>query len=240
MLGVNGSPRKYGGSSILLRLALKAAEKAGARVKLVDLIDYEVKPCIGCLSDAQEACKPPCIIEDELRSLYKLVYDADALILSTPVYWYACSGLMKNFIDRLTVFENMIVYSDKSWLEGKVAGLIAVGNDSGEIMAIAHLMVTLNSMGVVIPPWALAYSRMGDRVLEDESAVKDAVNIGLIVTRMASILRRERVLEWYKPRIEWIQEVVGEVKREVEEEKAHCSERIEFIKRFATEKPRLE
>jgi len=195
VLGINGSPRKYGETFKLLLLALKAAEDEGAKTELVNLYDLDIKPCIGCLSDEQLACRYPCIYEDDMRKLYDKILEADALIIATPIYWFSPSGVVKNFIDRLTVFENMIYITGRSWVEGKVAGFIAVGNDSGSIQVIANLMATLNAMGFIIPPWAMAYFNAKGDVLEDEGSVMDALNVGRIVAITAKIVKE--VKEWY-------------------------------------------
>ena len=195
VLGINGSPRKYGETFKLLLLALKAAEDEGAKTESVNLYDLDIKPCIGCLSDEQLACRYPCIYEDDMRKLYDKILEADALIIATPIYWFSPSGVVKNFIDRLTVFENMIYITGRSWVEGKVAGFIAVGNDSGSIQVIANLMATLNAMGFIIPPWAMAYFNAKGDVLEDEGSVMDALNVGRIVAITAKIVKE--VKEWY-------------------------------------------
>jgi len=196
ILGINGSPRNYGGTYKLLKIALKAAENEGAKVRMYNLYEMDIKPCIGCLCDIQEACRYPCVIDDDMNRLYKDILAADGLIIATPIFWYSPSGPTKNFIDRLTVFENMIFITGRSWVEGKVCGLIAVGNDSGSIMVLSNLMITLNSMGFIIPPFAIAYyTEMGD-VLEKDSTVYDAYNVGRNVVLMARIVREFKSV-WY-------------------------------------------
>lgn len=59
VLGINASARRYGGTAKLLHLALEAARREGAETELIHLYDYEIRPCLGCLSDFQEACRPP-------------------------------------------------------------------------------------------------------------------------------------------------------------------------------------
>ncbi len=181
---------------------MRAAEEEGARTKLIHLYDYNVKPCIGCVSDDIRACRHPCIIRDDFtEKIAPEILEADALIIATPIYWYAPSGAVKNLIDRMTSFENMIFHVGRSLVEGKVAALIAVGNDTGAIQAIAWLMAVLNSMGFHIPPWALAYyhAREGEP-LNDEQAVSDAVNIGRIVVKASRLLRAAGA--WYEPRVD--------------------------------------
>ncbi len=223
VLGIHGSPRKYGESYKLLRIALEAAKAEGAHVELVNLYDYRIEFCRGCVSESVKECWYPCRIEDDFPKLAEKVLKADALIFSTPIYWYAPSAILKNFIDRLTCFENMIFHEPgKSLLEGKVAGIIAVGNDTGAIMAIAWMMVTLNSMGVHIPPWALAYyHQKRGNVLEDESAMLDAANVGRIVVIAARALKG--IDKWYEPALsKLVEKVKPLVAEEAERIRREC------------------
>jgi len=220
VLGINGSPRKYGSVSILLRLALKGAEEEGADTKLIHLYEYDIKPCLGCLSDVQESCKYPCVIDDDMRKLYDLILESDALIIGTPIYWYAPSGHLKSFIDRLTVFENMVFVDGTCWTEGKVVGFIVAGNDSGGVNTFSTLMAQFNSMGFVIPPWASAvFNKPSEELLNSESVLLDAYNVGRIVVLMAN---RVKGLErkWFKPlEMKELAPLVDEIKSAVEKEK---------------------
>ncbi len=199
VLAINASPRKYGNAFKLLKVAAEAAEREGGEVELIHLYDYDIKPCIGCLSDIQEACRYPCVLEDDCKELIEKVYRSDALIIATPIYWYGPSGHLKNLIDRITCLENMIFIDGRSWAEGKAAGFIAVGADSGNISAIAYLMVVLNSMGFIIPPWALAYYIGSEDVLDRHESVSDAANVGALVVRVAKLVKG--ISEWYNPKL---------------------------------------
>lgn len=67
------------------------------------------------------------------------------------------SGLMKNFIDRLTATE-------KDWmLENKVAGFVATGSryEDGSMMAMMAMAVAVNHLGMVIFPYSMLYFRGG-------------------------------------------------------------------------------
>jgi multimeric flavodoxin WrbA len=194
---LHGSPRKYGSISKLVEIASRGILDAGGEYEVIYLYDHRIEPCYGCVSDDPKICKFPCIIRDDFNRIAGKILDSHGFILAAPLYWYSVPGHVKNFIDRLTSLENMIIHTGRSLLEGKVAGFIVSGNDSGSILSIAHLMVTLNSMGVHIPAWALAYHHTMEDVLEDEQAVSDSYNVGYIVTKMASEITA--VKEWYKP-----------------------------------------
>ncbi|RLF05884.1 MAG: flavodoxin family protein [Thermoprotei archaeon] len=232
VLGINGSPRKYGNAVKLLMVALEGAKSEGAETKVYHLYDMDIRPCLGCVSDSERLCKYPCVIEDDMRWFYDELLKADALILSTPVYWYGVSGAVKDFIDRLTALENMIYFDGRSWLEGKVAGFIAVGNDVGALATIQNLMAVFNSMGVLIPPWALAYYEGRGDALDSSQSVADAWNIGRIVTIVARTLGKYHIERWYLEDREAVKAVVERVRGMAKELEAKAQERLAMLKRL--------
>ncbi|MEM4487821.1 MAG: flavodoxin family protein [Desulfurococcaceae archaeon] len=202
VLIIHSSPRRYGASSQLAEIAGIGVNDAGGLVERIFLYDYNIKPCIGCVSDGIAYCRFPCIIrDDDFNYVANKIMEADGLIIATPVYWYAPSGILKNVLDRLTSMENMIFHKSKSLLEGKVAGFIATGLDSGVMTSIAYLMAVLNSMGVIIPPWSMAYSHV-EEIVKDENALRDAYNVGYLVTEALKALKAYDKPLGYKPDIE--------------------------------------
>ncbi len=189
VLVIIGSPRKYGSSTQLAHIALKGVEEAGGKAEVIHLYDYDIKPCIGCVSDNVKYCRFPCVVDDDdFNEIGEKIIESDGIILVTPVYWYAPSGVLKNFIDRLTSMENMVFHGGRSLLEGKVAGFIATGLDSGASMTIAYMMFVLNSMGAMIAPWGMAYSHADD-VTRDEKALRDSYNVGYLVVETIKALK---------------------------------------------------
>ena len=68
--------------------------------------------------------------DDDFRNLFeKIVNDYDLILFATPVYWYAMSGLMKTFFDRITDFLKIDKVNGRK-LKGKFAGAISCGSDS--------------------------------------------------------------------------------------------------------------
>ncbi|MDI6824386.1 MAG: flavodoxin family protein [Bacillota bacterium] len=97
VLGVMGSPRKGGNSDLLLDAALNAAVGQGARADKVYLYDLNIRPCCAC-----EGCRAGdgCVQDDDMQLLYPKIWDADGLIIATPVYWWGPSAQTKAFLDR--------------------------------------------------------------------------------------------------------------------------------------------
>ena len=108
---VNGSPRKNGNTAQLLQKALEGAASAGAEVKLIQLADLDFSGCRSCF-----ACKrlenpaPGCVLKDDLAETLKELFHADGIIMGSPIYFGAESGLYRNFLERL--FFPMLRYTN--------------------------------------------------------------------------------------------------------------------------------
>ncbi len=220
VLLINASPRDGGWSQKLLLAANYGVLDAKGESEIVHLYKYVIKPCIGCVSSNPKDCKFPCLIEDDdFNKLGEKIANSQGLIIATPLYWYMVSGQLKNLIDRLTSMENMIFHVGRSLLDGKVAGFLAVGNDSGSITAISYLMVTFNSMGVHIPPWALAYHHSKADILDNREAILNAYNVGYNVVKAAK--KVSSIIKWYRTDIK-TEKMVREIKNT-------CNKRKEII-----------
>jgi len=99
IIAIIGTSRKKGTISILAENLLKGAYDKGWSTELVNLYDYEIKPCIGCWGCVKSG---KCFIKDDFEKLYYKLVEADIVVLGCPVYWANIPGIMKNFFDRHT------------------------------------------------------------------------------------------------------------------------------------------
>ncbi len=67
--------------------------------------------------------------DDFLPTIKEIVENYDTLIFATPVYWYAMSGIMKNFMDRITDCIKVEKETGRK-LRGKKMGMISCGSGS--------------------------------------------------------------------------------------------------------------
>ncbi len=95
---VFGSPRRSGNSETLAETFLQEAERLGAEVERFHLSGMSYQGCIACY-----ACKKKleqCALDDDLTPVLKSVYEADALLVATPVYFFDMPSQLKAFVDR--------------------------------------------------------------------------------------------------------------------------------------------
>ncbi|MDR5658455.1 flavodoxin family protein [Serpentinicella sp. ANB-PHB4] len=96
VIAINSSKRKRNTYGLLEQMS-KQLKENNIDVDIVNLFDYDIRPCIGC-----EHClrKGSCNINDEGELLMKKLTEYDGIILSSPVYMGNISGQLKVFIDR--------------------------------------------------------------------------------------------------------------------------------------------
>uniref|UniRef100_I2Q740 NADPH-dependent FMN reductase n=1 Tax=Desulfovibrio sp. U5L TaxID=596152 RepID=I2Q740_9BACT len=102
VIAINGSPRKKWNTATLLTHALKGAESKGAATEMVHLYDLDYKGCISCFECKKIGGKNygRCAVKDGLTPLLERAGAADAVILGTPVYFGAETGMMRSFFER--------------------------------------------------------------------------------------------------------------------------------------------
>ena len=99
LLIINGSPRKKGLISQMLRIFHEQAIATGVEVSEVYANDLQIKPCMGCM-----ACrsKRHCVLpEDDAQRVLALIQQADAIVIGAPCYWGNIPGQLKLLFDRI-------------------------------------------------------------------------------------------------------------------------------------------
>ncbi len=95
---VSSTPRKNGNSEVLAEEFARGAREAGNETEMIRVRDFDLKFCVGCLSCQSH---DRCVLQDGMNELYERFQQADVLVFATPVYYYAVSGQLKTFLDRL-------------------------------------------------------------------------------------------------------------------------------------------
>ncbi len=101
---LNGSPRRKGNTSALVREFTKGAESAGHTVTEFFLDSMNIHGCKGCFGGhGSKDC--PCVQQDDMNKIYPVVRECDVIVLATPLYYWNMSGQIRTAIDRLFALE---------------------------------------------------------------------------------------------------------------------------------------
>ena len=99
---ITGSPRKNGNSFAMKEAFIKAAEAKGHIVTRFDAAMRKLGGCHAC-----ETCfttGKACTFDDDFNTIAPAILEADAVVFTTPVYWYSIPAQIKCAIDRIFSF----------------------------------------------------------------------------------------------------------------------------------------
>ncbi len=140
ILGLNASPNEDGLTATMLTAALEGAAEAGAEVAAVHLKQRTLLSCLQC-GNGWGLCRQEgrCVQEDDFAEVRALVEAADALVVSTPVYFGEVSEVAKNFLDRLR--RCAFAGPQAKALQGRpVIGIAAAGGSGGGIVSCQTIL----------------------------------------------------------------------------------------------------
>ncbi len=133
IVAIYGSPRRGGNSALLTDQAVEGARQAGATVDQVVLRDLNISPCLeiyGCKQDGR------CVIQDDFQGLYDQCLAAEAMILSSPIFFYTVSAHTKIMMDRFQSLWVKKYWIDQvkfgQWTPKRQGLFIAVGATHGQ------------------------------------------------------------------------------------------------------------
>ncbi|WP_320938578.1 flavodoxin family protein [Enterocloster lavalensis] len=99
---ITGSPRKNGNSFAMTDAFIQVAEAKGQQVTRFDAAMKNVGGCHAC-----ETCfktGKACSFDDDFNTIAPAIQAADAVVFTTPVYWYSIPAQIKGVIDKLFSF----------------------------------------------------------------------------------------------------------------------------------------
>ena len=131
VLGLQGSPRLKGNTSILLSAFMDEAESLGAGVHCLHASRVKISPCMEC-GNCEE--KGFCAIDDEMQHIFSMLRRADLIVMATPIFFYSVTAQLKTLIDRTQTlwarkYVHKLVDPGRKWRRGL---LFSVGATKGK------------------------------------------------------------------------------------------------------------
>lgn len=97
--------RKMSNTDVMLKEVLLKCQEAGHEIRFIRPDDLDIKPCIGCTACVagimSGRSNGQCIHKDDFHIVEDAFYDADAVIVGSPVYETSPTGTFKTFCDRM-------------------------------------------------------------------------------------------------------------------------------------------
>ena len=173
---INGSPHgNNGNTGIMIESLLHGMVKGKADATDISLADKNINHCKGCYS-CWINTPGTCVIRDDMAEIIPLFMKADLIVLASPVYFNNITGLMKNFIDRLTAIGgNPKDQKTANNKEDKKTGFVMVSNcgfpDKSQFDVISlwiNKVVTMLKSDLLVE----IYLASGNKLKEDNNDVE--------------------------------------------------------------------
>lgn len=120
VLILSSSPRRGGNSEVLCEQFKKGAEEAGNMVEMLNINDYDIR----YFSQKEYDRAASATATDDAAIIISKMKSADVIVLSSPVYFYNMTALLKALIDR--------TYGHEKGLKEKEFFYIATSTDRDE------------------------------------------------------------------------------------------------------------
>lgn len=145
ILGISGSPVKNGNNEKAIDYALARAKEKGFKTEKITLAKQEIKSCIAC--DTCKEQKGKCSIKDAMENIRPKLTEADAIIVSSPVYFGSLSSQLKAMFDR-----TLVLRRDNFRLKDKVGAAISIGRsrNGGQEFTIQVIHSWMHIHGMIV------------------------------------------------------------------------------------------
>lgn len=177
VVGFNGSPRKGGNTSILIKTVFAELEKNGIETEFVQLGGQSVhgcKACFKCWKNKDSRCS---VDDDVFNEYMRKMIEADGIILGSPTYFADVTAEMKALIDR----SGFVSMANGGLFKRKVGVAVVAVRRAGSI----HAFDTMNHLflisEMVVPGsiyWNLGMGLDKGDVSKDQEGIKTMKVLG--------------------------------------------------------------
>jgi len=185
VVGINGSPRQEGNTSILIQTVFNELNQQGIETELIQLSKKTIKGCMACWTCTTQK-NSKCIMTDDFNDCFAKMIAADGIILGSPVYSAGVTSQIKAFIDRASV----VLAANKGLLKHKVGAAVIAVRRGGAISAfdtLSHFLHSKEMFLVGSTYWNMVYGRDIGEVEQDQEGIANMKNLG---QNMAWLLKK--------------------------------------------------
>ncbi len=165
ILAFAGSTRNLSYNKRILKYAVEGARHAGAEVTVIDLKDFPLPLFDGDLE--KEEGKP-----ENAQKLFDLFLEHHGLLIASPEYNSAISGVLKNTIDWVS--RPVPHMKPLAAFDNKVAALMAASPGAmGGLRGLASLRLILGNIKVIVLPDQVGVPKVADIFDGDDDKIND-------------------------------------------------------------------
>ena len=183
IITILGSPRKKGNTAKVLSMFEDNVGK-NHEVERINITQYTVGGCLGCLKCKERKGEPGCVQEDDAVTIFEKMIKSDAIVYASPLYCWSFTSQIKPLIDRHFCLVSGDGTPDQdSLISGKLAALLVTcaGPIEGNCDAIQSIFTgiseyaNLMAKGNFILPFCTTPDAIGDKGEELAENISKAI-----------------------------------------------------------------
>jgi len=186
VIAINGSAKKNGNTSIIIKEIFSELKKSGIETELIDLADAKINGCIGCGNCFKNKDKKCVFKNDIVNECIEKMIEADGIILGSPVYFADVTANMKALLERI----GMVSSANGDLFKHKVGSSVVAVRRGAATRAFDTMNYFLHCMQFYLVGgtyWNMVYGKEVGEVLNDIEGIKNMESIG---ENMAWILNK--------------------------------------------------
>lgn len=177
VIAFNGSPRKDGNTSHLLRMVLEELELSGIQTEEIHVGAKQIQGCLGCMQCFSNKNGHCVLNNDSVNEWLDKMGAADGIILGSPVYCADLSGQIKTFMDRTS----LVACANDYMFKRKVGAAVVAVRRSGSVHTFHSLNAYFNIAQMIVAGssyWNMGFGFEKGEVLKDAEGVQTMRNLG--------------------------------------------------------------
>lgn len=182
ILGISASPVKGGSNDKLIDKVLGIAKSRDFEVDSVLISSSKIAPCTACgICRDEEMCP----IDDDMQEVYRKLKEADAIIVSSPVYFGSVTAQVKALFDRSVLHRRQGFQ-----LKNKVGAALAVGGsrNGGQEKTIQTIHDWMHIHGMIVVGDGGHFGGILQKpALDDAEGMQTAIDT---INKMCDVLER--------------------------------------------------
>lgn len=187
VIGINGSPRPAGNTSIMLKTVFETLEAEGIETELIQVGGTDIKGCRACYACIKTKNSKCATKGDGFNEIFAKMAEADGMILGSPTYFADITPELKALIDR----SGFVSRVNGGLFRHKAGAAVISLRRGGAIHAydsINHLFGISQMFTVGSTYWNLGFGgRDGGEVVNDTEGMENMRDLG---KSMAFLLKK--------------------------------------------------
>lgn len=186
VVAFNGSPRKEGNTSSLLKHVLAELEKKGIETEVVQLGGKSIHGCTACGKCSENKDKRCVIDKDMVNECIEKMLEADGIILASPTYFADLTPELKALIDRA----GFVAKANNEMFRYKVGAAVVAVRRAGAVHVFDSINHFFTISQMIIPGasyWNMGIGLAEGDVEKDDEGIR---NMQVLGQNMAWLLKK--------------------------------------------------